>query len=46
MSKDDITPQLQILRNEIDDIDSQLVDLLVKRRAVTTTSSTPLEPLS
>lgn len=32
----DIEPELQLLRDEIDEIDSQLVDLLVKRRAVTT----------
>ncbi len=32
----DIEPELKLLRDEIDEIDSQLVDLLVKRRAVTT----------
>lgn len=32
----DIEPDLKLLRDEIDEIDSQLVDLLVKRRAVTT----------
>jgi chorismate mutase/prephenate dehydrogenase len=36
MDKESIAPQLNKLRNEIDDIDSQLVELLAKRRVVTT----------
>jgi chorismate mutase/prephenate dehydrogenase len=36
MNKINIEPQLNALRDEIDEIDSQLVDLLVKRRVVTT----------
>lgn len=36
MDNKDITPQLKLLRNEIDEIDSQLVELLAKRRRVTT----------
>jgi len=35
MDKKSIAPQLKIFRNEIDEIDSQLVELLAKRRAVT-----------
>ncbi len=36
MDNKDIAPELQALRDQIDDIDSQLVDLLARRRAVTT----------
>ena len=36
MNKESIAPQLKALRNEIDEIDSQLVELLAKRREVTT----------
>jgi chorismate mutase/prephenate dehydrogenase len=36
MDKESIAPQLEALRNEIDEIDSQLVELLAKRRKVTT----------
>lgn len=36
MDKKSIAPQLKVFRNEIDEIDSQLVDLLAKRRLVTT----------
>ena len=36
MDNTSIAPQLKVLRTEIDDIDSQLVALLAKRRAVTT----------
>jgi chorismate mutase/prephenate dehydrogenase len=36
MEKIDIAPQLKLLRDDIDSIDSQLVELLAKRRAVTT----------
>lgn len=36
MDKKSIAPQLKVFRNEIDEIDSQLVDLLAKRRVVTT----------
>jgi len=36
MNHSDIKPQLDILRNEIDQIDSQLVQLLAKRREITT----------
>jgi len=36
MDKKSIVPQLKAFRNEIDEIDSQLVELLAKRRAVTT----------
>jgi len=36
MDKDTFDQKLITLRNEIDDIDSQLVDLLKKRRAITT----------
>lgn len=36
MNKKDITPQLRVLRDQIDEIDSQLVELLAKRRSVTT----------
>lgn len=36
MTNKNIEPQLKVLRDEIDDLDSQLVELLVKRRAVTT----------
>ena len=36
MTKESIAPQLKALRNEIDEIDSKLVELLAKRRAVTT----------
>ena len=35
MTKESIAPQLKALRNEIDEIDSKLVELLAKRRAVT-----------
>ncbi len=36
MDKTQISSQLTSLREEIDDLDSQLVELLVKRRAITT----------
>jgi chorismate mutase/prephenate dehydrogenase len=36
MDKKSIAPQLTALRNEIDEIDTQLVELLAKRRRVTT----------
>jgi chorismate mutase/prephenate dehydrogenase len=36
MDKKSIAPQLKAFRNEIDEIDSQLVELLAKRRVVTT----------
>ncbi|GLX79295.1 T-protein [Thalassotalea insulae] len=36
MDNKDIAPELTLLRDQIDDIDSQLVKLLVKRLAVTT----------
>ncbi len=36
MDKKSITPQLKAFRNEIDEIDSKLVELLAKRRVVTT----------
>ncbi len=36
MDKNSIEPQLKALRDQIDDLDSQLVELLTKRRAVTT----------
>jgi chorismate mutase/prephenate dehydrogenase len=36
MDKKSIAPQLKVLRTEIDEIDSQLVELLAKRRMVTT----------
>ncbi|NQZ22224.1 MAG: bifunctional chorismate mutase/prephenate dehydrogenase [Colwellia sp.] len=36
MDKKSIVPQLKVFRNEIDEIDSQLVELLAKRRVVTT----------
>jgi len=36
MDKKSIVPQLKAFRNEIDEIDSQLVELLAKRRVVTT----------
>jgi chorismate mutase/prephenate dehydrogenase len=36
MDKKNIAPQLKMLRNEIDEIDGQLVELLAKRRVVTT----------
>lgn len=36
MSKIDSTEQLLVYRNEIDEIDTQLVELIAKRRAVTT----------
>ncbi len=36
MDKKSIAPQLKVFRNEIDEIDSQLVELLAKRRVVTT----------
>ncbi|WP_286234768.1 bifunctional chorismate mutase/prephenate dehydrogenase [Thalassotalea sediminis] len=35
MEKSDITAQLKLLRDQIDDVDSQLVELLAKRRAIT-----------
>lgn len=36
MDKKSIEPQLKVLRDEIDDVDSQLVALLAKRREITT----------
>ena len=36
MNIESIAPQLKALRNDIDEIDSQLVELLAKRRKVTT----------
>ncbi|WP_206483503.1 bifunctional chorismate mutase/prephenate dehydrogenase [Thalassotalea sp. G2M2-11] len=36
MNSEQIAPELAALREQIDEIDSQLVDLLAKRRAVTT----------